>query len=118
MVATNQDITMLSKKYATKDATIIDLEGFINCIAELSNFTDSSPDSIKNAFYLFDKNDNGLVQISEFKHVLCAIGDALTEDEMNAIVAALDTNSDSYLRMSDIITLLHVSSPQMQENQK
>jgi calmodulin len=111
MVATNNDIVALRKKHSgSKDGSFIDFEGYLNCIAELS-VSEATPDNIKNAFYLFDKNDNGLIQISEFKHVLSSIGDTLTEDEMDAIISALDVNGDSFLRMSDVISLLHIAPP-------
>ena len=111
MVATSHDIAALKKKHSgAKDGEFIDFESFLNCIAELS-ITEATPDSIKSAFYLFDKNDNGLIQISEFKHVLSSIGDVLTEEEMDAIISALDVNGDSFLRMADVISLLHIAPP-------
>lgn len=37
------------------------------------------------SFSVFDKESTGIIQIDEFKHVLKAIGDKLTPDEVTSI---------------------------------
>ncbi|XP_044178465.1 myosin-2 essential light chain-like [Acropora millepora] len=42
---------------------------------------------------VFDRGCNGLVNASELRHVLCNLGDKLTLDEVNQLLAAFEDNT-------------------------
>ena len=112
-IVSELEIDGMMHKYDPENVKQIDIEGYISSIEELSH-KESCIDNIKNAFYLFDKSENGMILISEFKHVLTSLGDILSDEEMESILFALDNNSDSYIRMNDLLNLMHLPSPHSQ----
>mgnify|MGYP001951203262 CR=1 FL=1 len=59
----------------------IDLKDFLSCVADVSNKADG-PEIVQQCFALFDKENTGVIKIDEFKHVLKAIGDSLSDEEV------------------------------------
>jgi calmodulin len=70
-------VKVLLKKYDPDSTGTIDLNDFIACMAEVINKPDNE-DEIRNAFSVFDKEDNGLIPVEEMRHVLTRIGDPLS----------------------------------------
>lgn len=61
---------------------------------------------IKSAFSAFDKQENGVLDIEEMKHVLTRIGDTLSPEEVINFTNVLDTHGDGFARMNDVVALL------------
>ena len=76
-LVSNNEVKALLRKYDPDGIGTIDLNDFIACMAEVVN-KDDNPGEIKNAFSVFDKEDNGYLPIDEMRHVLTRIGDPLS----------------------------------------
>ena len=50
-----------------------------------------SVDEIIDAFSVFDKDGSGMIPLAEFKHICCAMGEALSEREMAEVLREIDT---------------------------
>ncbi len=50
-------------------------------MADVSNKADS-PEIVQQCFSVFDKENTGIIKIDEFKHVLKAVGDSMSDDEV------------------------------------
>ena len=57
----------------------------------------NSTDEIIGAFQVFDKNHNGVLSLSEFKHILMDLGQKFTEEEVNEIFNESDLNKNGNL---------------------
>lgn len=56
-----------------------------------------SQDEIIDAFSVFDKDGTGLIPATEFKHICCAMGEALSEKEMAEIMREIDIGKDGMI---------------------
>ena len=63
----------------------------------------NSTDEIIGAFQVFDKNHNGVLSISEFKHILMHLGQKFTEEEVNEIFDESDLNKDGNLDYREFV---------------
>jgi calmodulin len=62
----------------------INLKDFLSCIADISNKVDG-PEIIKQCFAVFDKDETGLINIDEFRHVMSTLGDTMSNEEVYLI---------------------------------
>jgi calmodulin len=58
---------------------------------------------IKEAFKLFDKEGNGLIDINVLKKDMLGLGEKLNEAELGLIIKAADTDNDGYINYEDFI---------------
>lgn len=63
----------------------------------------NSTDEIIGAFQVFDKNHNGVLSLSEFKHILMDLGQKFTEEEVNEIFSESDLNQDGNLDYREFV---------------
>ena len=63
----------------------------------------NSTDEIIGAFQVFDKNHNGVLSLSEFKHILMDLGQKFTEEEVNEIFNESDLNKDGNLNYKEFV---------------
>lgn len=63
----------------------------------------NSTDEIIGAFQVFDKNHNGVLSLSEFKHILMDLGQKFTEEEVNEIFNESDLNKDGNLDYREFV---------------
>lgn len=63
----------------------------------------NSTDEIIGAFQVFDKNHNGVLSLSEFKHILMDLGQKFTEEEVNEIFNESDLNKDGNLDYKEFV---------------
>ena len=85
LLVTNQEVEQLIKKFDPDNSGTIDVNDYLSCIAELVHKADNL-DEIRGAFAVFDKEDNGMLNIDEMRHVLTRIGDRLTIEELLSFV--------------------------------
>ena len=63
----------------------------------------NSTDEIIGAFQVFDKNHNGVLSLSEFKHILMNLGQKFTEEEVNEIFNESDLNKNGNLDYKEFV---------------
>ena len=63
----------------------------------------NSTDEIIGAFQVFDKNHNGVLSLSEFKHILMDLGQKFTEEEVNEIFNESDLNKNGNLDYKEFV---------------
>ena len=51
-------------------------------------------EEIREAFRVFDKDDNGYISAAELKHVMTNLGEKLTDDEVNEMIKEGDIDGD------------------------
>lgn len=61
-------------------------------------FTD---DQIKEAFFTFDMNGNGYIGVAEIRFVLDALGEDVTEEEIDEMVRMLDVDGDGQVNFKE-----------------
>lgn len=59
----------------------VDFQQFLGLMGRKFKHTDNE-EEIREAFKVFDKNNNGFISVPELKHVLTTIGEKLTKEEV------------------------------------
>lgn len=85
----NPPQTELDKMMKGKEDAMLKFEDFAAMAGDAVNKADPEADLLK-AFKNFDRDNNGTVSASELKHVMLNLGDRLTEDEVNELIAIGD----------------------------
>ena len=104
LLVTNKEGETLKRRVDPDSNGVLDASDFISCVAELSNKPDSE-DEVKNAFSIFDKMENGMLERDEMRHVFTRIGDTLSNEELANFFALVDFHGDGYVRMEDLLSL-------------
>jgi calmodulin len=80
----------------------VDFEEFITLMNRRSRETDIEED-VLNAFKVFDKDGNGLISVTELRHIMMTLGDQLTEEEIDDMLKEADNDGDGYINYEEFI---------------
>lgn len=53
-----------------------------------------SEEEIREAFKVFDRDNNGFISAAELRHVMTSIGEKLTDDEVDEMIKEADQDGD------------------------
>lgn len=98
----------------------MDFDGFCKVAGHfLENEDDEAlQKELKEAFRLYDKQGNGYIPTSSLREILAALDDQLTGDQLNEMIAEIDTDSSGTvdfegnmyrLFFEQVFTILHIS---------
>ena len=95
---------MMDMQKATEKATVDVKQGLyavsgakLDEHAQVVNYLNKQPfsdDEIKEAFFTFDMNGNGFVGAAEIRFVLDALGEEVTDEEIDEMIRLLDNDGD------------------------
>jgi Ca2+-binding EF-hand superfamily protein len=60
--------------------------------------TDIEEGELIDAFKIFDRNNNGLIEASELRHVMINLGEKLTEEEVEDMIREADIYNDGKIK--------------------
>ena len=83
----------------------IDFEEFVTLMNRRSKETDTE-EVILNAFRVFDIEGNGLLSITDMRHIMINMTDSGLEDDLNDILINTDTNGDGFIKYEEFIRML------------
>lgn len=63
---------------------------------------------LKEAFRLYDKEGNGYIPTSSLREILAALDDQLTNDQLNEMIAEIDTDSSGTVDFEGIVLLIDI----------
>ena len=66
---------------------------FLTMMARKMKDTDSE-EEIREAFKMFDRDNNGFISAAELRHVMTSIGEKLTDDEVDEMIREADQDGD------------------------
>lgn len=69
------------------------LAEFLTMMARKMKDTDSE-EEIREAFKVFDRDNNGFISAAELRHVMTSIGEKLTDDEVDEMIREADQDGD------------------------
>jgi calmodulin len=52
---------------------------------------------LRDAFKVFDRDDNGLISAKELKYAMTHLGEKLTDDEVDEIIKKADVDGDDHI---------------------
>lgn len=99
-----QLISQVRKTFTKSDAELILLPEFLTMMARKMKDTDSE-DEIREAFKVFDRDNNGFISAAELRHVMTSIGEKLTDDEVDEMIREADQDGDGRIDCSSLLSL-------------
>lgn len=66
-----------------------------------------SEEEIREAFKVFDRDNNGFISAAELRHVMTSIGEKLTDDEVDEMIREADQDGDGRIDCLSALSLLH-----------
>lgn len=72
-------------------ATDLDMAAYEALVQKHDDKTDT-PEAVKEAFRVFDKDMNGTVSVAEFRHIMTTMGEKYTEEEFRDLIQGFDEN--------------------------
>ena len=70
----------------------------LNVLLSKAPFND---EEIKEAFFTFDMNANGYIGASEIRFVLDALGEAVTDEEIDEMIHLIDVDGDGQINFKE-----------------
>lgn len=67
-----------------------------------------SEEEIREAFKVFDRDNNGFISAAELRHVMTSIGEKLTDDEVDEMIREADQDGDGRI---DCTYSIHATEP-------
>jgi calmodulin len=74
---------------------------FLTMMARKMKDTDSE-EEIREAFKVFDRDNNGFISAAELRHVMTSIGEKLTDDEVDEMIREADQDGDGRIDCTPI----------------
>lgn len=74
---------------------MIEFEEFIQIM--MKKLEKGTVDRLREAFRVFDKDGNGLISSEELRNAMINLGEKMTEEEADEMVAAADSNGDGFI---------------------
>ncbi|XP_059145788.1 uncharacterized protein LOC131932913 [Physella acuta] len=78
----------------------------VDAIITKYGFSPESPDALRDAFRIFDKDGNGLINASEIRHILCNLGEKLTDEEVDEMIREADLTGDGQINFEEFVRIL------------
>ena len=83
----------------------IELEEFITLMMK-NNPDSQQEEEVINAFRVFDKEGNGLIQTDELKHMMMTIWDKMTEAEADEMIHEADIDDDGVINYEEFVRMM------------
>ena len=103
--ASSQEIKEILEEIELEENGEIDFDSFINIINRREKYVDTE-EEVLNAFKIFDKEGNGLININELKHIMLTVGKNLSEPEINDMLKEADIDGDGYINYEEFVRSL------------
>ena len=100
--ASDEEIKEIIKKLDLEEKKQINYEEFLSLINQGDKDIDEE-EEVLNAFKVFDKDGNGLININELKNIMLNIGNNWSENEINELLRDADIDMDGYINYEEFV---------------
>ncbi|PWA15715.1 calmodulin-7 [Artemisia annua] len=83
----------------------IDSPEFLNLMARKMKDTDSE-EELKEAFRVFDKDQNGFISAAELRHAMTNLGEKLTDEEVDEMIREVDVDGDRQINYEEFVKIM------------
>ncbi len=74
----------------------IEFNEFLQMMSKQQRFG-MTEDSLKDAFRIFDKDDDGFISVEELRHIMQSLGEKMTDKELEEMVGEADEDKDGLI---------------------
>ncbi|KAM5556196.1 calmodulin-1-like [Rosa sericea] len=102
---TEEELEVMIKEVDVDGNGRIDFQEFVNLMARKMQDT-LTEDQLKEAFRVFDKNQNGFISADELRHVMTSLGETLTDEQVNQMVREADMDGDGQINYKEFVKVM------------
>ncbi|KAM0037963.1 putative EF-hand domain-containing protein [Helianthus debilis subsp. tardiflorus] len=97
-------LDMINEVDADGNGTI-DFPEFLGLMAKKMKDNDSE-EELKEAFKVFDKNQDGVISAAELRHVMTNLGEKLTDEEIDEMIREADVDGDGKINYEEFVKIM------------
>lgn len=86
----------------------VDSKSLCQIITKRMKDLKTSPDELKDAFQVFDKQGTGMISVHDLKMSLTTLGERLTDEELDELIREVDQDGEGMVRADDMVKVLLV----------
>jgi len=104
-----RDLKQLIKEFDADGSGEIEFEEFAELVARFvlqEEDTSGLEEELREAFRLYDKQGNGYILVSDFREILRALDDKITEDELDEMIAEIDTDGSGTVDFDEFMEVM------------
>lgn len=102
---TQSELTDLINEIDTNKDGKIDFTEFRTKLSFI-NKTLSKDDQFLQAFRMFDKDGNGYISSSELRNVMLSLGEKLSDEELDDMIASADIDGDGQVNYEEFVKII------------
>ncbi|XP_057783343.1 calmodulin-like protein 8 isoform X1 [Salvia miltiorrhiza] len=76
------------------------------CVCAVFNQETDAEEELKEAFKVFDKDQNGYISASELRHVMINLGEKLTDEEVDQMIREADLDGDGQVDYDEFVKMM------------
>ena len=99
----DDDLKDMIKNVDTNANGAIDFDEFVCMMVKRGNNVE---EDVSHAFKVFDRDGDGLITAEELKLTMNNLGEPITEEEVNAMIAEADTDGDGKINFIEFKSLM------------
>lgn len=103
---TEAEIQDMINEVDTDGNGTIDFREFLDLMAHKMKDFDSD-EELREAFKVFDKDQNGYISAAELRHVMINLGEKLTEEEVEMMIKEADTDGDGQVNYEEFVRMMN-----------
>ncbi|XP_076110387.1 neo-calmodulin-like isoform X1 [Mytilus galloprovincialis] len=112
----SDEISQMIKEIDIDGDGTFSFEEFVQVMANMGGISEQSEEDeeeeLRQAFRVFDKSGCGYITASDLRAVLQCIGEDLTEDEIDEMIAEVDIDGDGRIDFDEFIACMCEDAPQ------
>jgi len=104
-----RDLKQLIKEFDSDGSNQIEFEEFAALVARFIMDDEDSgalEEELREAFRLYDKQGNGYINVSDLRDILRALDDNITEDELDEMIAEIDTDGSGTVDFDEFMEMM------------
>lgn len=94
-------------KVSIDDDGLVDFNALVKALESLVCKADNE-DDVKDAFRVFDKDATGFIPLSELRYSLTNLGEKLTTQEVDSLIADADVDINGNINYADFVGMLRI----------
>nr|XP_022331536.1 neo-calmodulin-like [Crassostrea virginica] len=96
---------MITEVDANGNGTI-EYPEFLTMMSKKMKDSDTNEAEMREAFRLFDKDENGFISADELRHIMTNLGERLTEEECFEMIKEADVDGDGQINYEEFIKMM------------
>lgn len=88
-----------------RNTGFVAFDDFMSVMKQRMNDTESE-EEVKEAFRVFDRDNDGIISAAELRHIMTSLGERLTEEEVDEMIREADVQGDGLIRYEQFVRVM------------